>query len=243
MERLCRRPKITSTNAATVRAVFKKETRKVLPIPEFIDNYNYNIGGVDIADQLRSYYSTQQPSRRNWFQLFYWLLDTSLVNVYRIQPTMNPNRHLQSEHFNFRSTVADQLILDGIRLSEQLPLPTTPSPYSFSSSYVPNLPVPKVTYISHARDSTGPFPSKNLTQPTPVSFPLPGTHRLEQRPTRTLCILCHWQRSQVLLAVAKVKSVNLGCRECNVTLCQDCIFLFHNIHRVPDHQDTSNHGT
>ena len=65
MERLRRRPKITSSNATAVRSVFQEDSRKVLPIPEFIDDYNYNMGGVDIADQLRSYYSTQQPSRRN----------------------------------------------------------------------------------------------------------------------------------------------------------------------------------
>ena len=65
VERLWQRPKITSSNASAVRSVFKKESGKILPIPEFIDDYNYNIEGMDIADELRSYYSTQQPSRRN----------------------------------------------------------------------------------------------------------------------------------------------------------------------------------
>ena len=94
VERLRRRPKLTSTNASIVRNIFKEASRKMLPIPEFIDDYNYNMGAVDIADQLRSYYSTQQTSRRNWLPLFYWLLDTSLVNAYQIQKTMNPGRNL-----------------------------------------------------------------------------------------------------------------------------------------------------
>ena len=242
VERLRRRPKITSSNATAVHSVFQEESRKVLPIPEFIDDYNYNMGGVDIADQLRSYYSTQQPSCRNWLPLFYCLLDTSLVNAYRIQRMMNPHRRLQSEHFHFRSDVADQLILDGIRLTEQATPPISSSPPSSLS-----IPIPqelKVPYISRSNYSANCFPPKK-SKPTPVAFPPPSAHSLEQRPTRSLCILCRWQRSQVLfkLEAVKVKSVNLGCRECNVTLCRDCFFLFHDIHPVPHHQATSNYHT
>ena len=58
VERLRRRPKITSSNATAVRSIFQKESCKVLPIPEFIDDYNYNMRAVDIADKLKSYYST-----------------------------------------------------------------------------------------------------------------------------------------------------------------------------------------
>jgi len=83
-ERLQHRPKIRSSNVTAVRRVFKVESCKILPISEFIDNYSYNIGGVDIVDQLRSYYSTLKPSHPNWLPLFYWLLDTLLVNPYRI---------------------------------------------------------------------------------------------------------------------------------------------------------------
>jgi hypothetical protein len=31
----------------------------LLPIPSAIDNYNYHMGGVDIADQLQARFSTQ----------------------------------------------------------------------------------------------------------------------------------------------------------------------------------------
>jgi hypothetical protein len=33
---------------------------RLLPIPSAIDDYNYHIGGVDIADQLQAGFSTQQ---------------------------------------------------------------------------------------------------------------------------------------------------------------------------------------
>lgn len=50
VERLWRRPKRTSTNATMVRGIFGDQSRKMLPIPQFIDDYNYDMGGVDIAD-------------------------------------------------------------------------------------------------------------------------------------------------------------------------------------------------
>ncbi|RPA91850.1 hypothetical protein L873DRAFT_1780403 [Choiromyces venosus 120613-1] len=163
------------------------------------------MGSVDIADQLRSYYSTQQCCRRNWLPLFYWLLDTSLVNAYRIQRTINSPAYWkqQSQHFHFRSEVADKVIHEGIRLNETetslqsgLSSPNSPRP-------VPR--EPKVTYIPHTHRShhtlrtdsrTGPTPAAfPPPRPTPVTFPPPEAHTLEQRPTRTLCLLCHWQRS------------------------------------------------
>ena len=98
VERLRRWPKKTSTNATVVRDIFQDQSRKVLPISGFIDDYNYHMDSVDIADQLRSYYTIQQKCHRNWFPLFYWLLDTSLVNTYQIQKTLNTTgyRKLQS---------------------------------------------------------------------------------------------------------------------------------------------------
>jgi hypothetical protein len=70
-------PRITSTNGAKVRSIFGNSTRKLLPIPKIINDYNLFMGGVDIADQLRSYY---QKTRRTWMPMFFWLLDTAIIN-------------------------------------------------------------------------------------------------------------------------------------------------------------------
>lgn len=82
VERLRRRPRLTSTNGSRVRAVFGSATTKRLHIPKVVDDYNFNMGGVDIADQLRSVYTSHLQSRRTWMPLFFWLLDTSVTNSY-----------------------------------------------------------------------------------------------------------------------------------------------------------------
>jgi len=48
-----------------VSQVFGSSRRKLLTIPQMIDDFNSHIGGVDIADQLRSNYYTQLPTRRS----------------------------------------------------------------------------------------------------------------------------------------------------------------------------------
>jgi len=238
VERLRRRPKKTSTNATVVHNIFQDQSRKVLPIPEFIDDYNYHMGSVDIADQLRSYYTTQQRCRRNWFPLFYWLLDTSLVNAYRIQKTINSTgyRKLQSEHFRFRSEVADQLIHSGITHSEEVTVIPSVGPIDISPpNAFPSIPAPrepKVTYIRRAQSSHTTTAPTLRPQPTPVTFPPPSSHTFEHRPTRTLCLFCRWLRAEDSFLgrpERKVRSINTGCRECNYTLCRECFFVFHDI--------------
>jgi hypothetical protein len=67
-----------------VRQVFSDSSTKELRIPCFIDDYNQYIGGVDLANQFRESYETYQITQRNWWPLFYWLIDVVYVNVYRL---------------------------------------------------------------------------------------------------------------------------------------------------------------
>ena len=55
--RLRRRPIKIAINARTLRALFLGKNVKELNIPEFINLYNYFINGVDVANQLRLYYT------------------------------------------------------------------------------------------------------------------------------------------------------------------------------------------
>jgi hypothetical protein len=47
-----------------------------------IDDYNYNINSVDIANQLRAEMTMYRITRRSWFLYWFWLLDTIIVNAF-----------------------------------------------------------------------------------------------------------------------------------------------------------------
>jgi len=67
-------------------------------IPCFIDDYNHNIGGVDLANQYREAYETHRTTLRNWWPLFYWLIDVACINAYRLyllHTTGQPLTHIQ----------------------------------------------------------------------------------------------------------------------------------------------------
>jgi hypothetical protein len=45
-----KKPRETSTNSRKVTSVFGSASRKILPIPKIIDDYNHHMGSVDIAN-------------------------------------------------------------------------------------------------------------------------------------------------------------------------------------------------
>ena len=127
VKRLRRRPAKTATNARTSRAVFgEDEARKELLIPEFIDQYNHYMNGVDNADQLRCYYSTQRVHFKSWKPLWHFLLDTTITNSYKIahyKPERVKKLFRETHgHREFRIQLATQLFEHSERLPGKPPL-------------------------------------------------------------------------------------------------------------------------
>ncbi|KAF2801251.1 uncharacterized protein BDZ99DRAFT_349403, partial [Mytilinidion resinicola] len=81
---LRKRPSTMSTGYRQTAKVFGDEARKELDIPDFIEEYNLFMCGVDVADQLRSYYNTERTYRKTWKPLFSFLLDTVVGNCYQL---------------------------------------------------------------------------------------------------------------------------------------------------------------
>ncbi len=97
-EKVRKRPAKTSTNGRIVQRVFGSDHTKELSIPCFINDYNHHMGGVDLANQFREAYETHKPTLRNWWPLFYWLIDVACINsyrLYRLQAGDRPLTHLQ----------------------------------------------------------------------------------------------------------------------------------------------------
>ena len=56
------------------------------------------MGGVDLANQYRESYKTYRATLRNWWPLFYWLIDVACINAYRLyqlQVKDRPLTHIQ----------------------------------------------------------------------------------------------------------------------------------------------------
>jgi hypothetical protein len=51
-----RKPAITTANRSIIKPVFGNQPRKQLPIPKAINDYNHNMNGGDVANQLRATY-------------------------------------------------------------------------------------------------------------------------------------------------------------------------------------------
>ena len=61
-----RRSTTTATNSQTSRKIYGNQSIKDLEIPAFIDDYNHYMGGMDQADQLRSYYTILRRHNKTW---------------------------------------------------------------------------------------------------------------------------------------------------------------------------------
>jgi hypothetical protein len=66
---------------STVQRREKNNFEKVVrTCPELIDYYNRKMGGVDRADALRAHLTTIRRCRKWWHSIWYWILDTALIN-------------------------------------------------------------------------------------------------------------------------------------------------------------------
>ena len=52
--------------------------------PQVVLDYNVGKCGVDMVDQLRSYYAMQRKSRKDWPSLAWWLIDMCVINSYTL---------------------------------------------------------------------------------------------------------------------------------------------------------------
>lgn len=204
------RPKENSTNAIQSQKPLTTNGitvhTKKLPIPSIIDDYNHHMNGVDQADQLRSNYSTQQKTVRTWLPIFYWLLDVSLVNTYRIHQFYVAPEKPEASHEHFRRSVAEHLVSsDFFELHPPVRIETPQPPAPHNSTVV----------TSHSK-------------PHEESFRLTGVHDALKVSSRRLCWLC-WYMAQQLqdsVPISPVKTRTF-CSVCGITLCTSYFSLYH----------------
>lgn len=102
----------------------KSGTSEEISCPELVQDYNRNMGHVDKADMLKSFYEIDRKSKRWWLRIFWHFVDVTIVNAYILFRKRCDGRTLDLK--DFRVAVARGLI--GIpkrknrgRKSEELP--------------------------------------------------------------------------------------------------------------------------
>jgi len=79
--------------------------------PAVVDKYNKHMGGVDLADQLRQYYSIGRSSYK-WYRYFFWfLMNISICNSFLLYNSYSLEQGKGKEpQLTFRLKLAKQLI-------------------------------------------------------------------------------------------------------------------------------------
>ena len=66
----------------TINRKNKDGTRSQVPCPESVKSYNKFMGGVNLADARRKTCTCSRRSKKWWHRIFYYLLDTAVVNSF-----------------------------------------------------------------------------------------------------------------------------------------------------------------
>ena len=102
-------PNKLRSGVARTREVFGDKIIKNMEIPWLIDEYNHHMGGVDIFDQLKSYYDILRAHRKTWRPLFSYLLEIILSNSFKLSTFSEPAEIKRSGHRRFLFKLVNQL--------------------------------------------------------------------------------------------------------------------------------------
>lgn len=206
-----------SSNAAGANELFQGERQIDLLVPVVILAYDMYKVGVDVADQYRTYYDTQLRSRRNWYPLFYWALETAIINALIIYRDEHQDESV-IDHLEFRLDLVWALIERGGDLGIQgssLRHSKAPKRNIVDLETPPQkrAKVTKNTKLPPCRLSSGPH--------LPVYM---GGERRD-------CFLCSWQHRLAGEVGKETPRSRWKCGTCNEALCQtpqrNCFYNFH----------------
>lgn len=97
------------TDGTVVRR--KGAARQEVTCPTAVIDYNRSMGGVDLADQNRSYYHLGREAKKSWKCLFWFMMNTCIVNsfvIYRETKVAAGQKPLS--HLGYRRKLLAQMI-------------------------------------------------------------------------------------------------------------------------------------
>ncbi len=97
----------TQSSATTEVVPARRSGYEAQTKPVVVVTYNHHMNGVDIADQHAVYYSFIRKTVKWWRKLFFWLLETAMVNSYILHNhVLTPSR---PNHLTYRRAIVHEL--------------------------------------------------------------------------------------------------------------------------------------
>ncbi|PMD16788.1 hypothetical protein NA56DRAFT_302562 [Hyaloscypha hepaticicola] len=212
-----KRPRDSSTMTIATKSIFDIPTsssfpqqplkkyfssKLALPVTRLIDDYNYNMNGVDRFDRLRKDVRIKEVTRRSWLPYWFWLLDTALINAYILwkgevekKVIGRANEHLRKQSV-FRESIITSLLESSPRLK------------------VLDIWVPKDYILCPARENILPK----------------YQHHQSVGLNRRQCYYCRVKAHKGEIGEDQVKRVGRGCLLCSLPFCVPCFQEYHKHH-------------
>ncbi len=222
LKRWRRRPLLTSSNAAVSRKPFEGiGVRAELEIPRYIDEYNYNMGGVDIADQHRAAFKTQRKALRNWLPYWYWMIDHAIINAFKIGVHAPGKYWTNRQHRDFRTRLYQ--VLFQFQLSGEVARKT---------SMLGNERLNRYTQHTYVIFTSLPHPCAWCSHMKSLE-----TSRSRTPSPKKRCFGDEINTNIPTASMARSRRVRGGCMECRVYLCAlkqwDCWWRWHKQEQKP----------
>jgi len=225
-----RRPRLTTTNRHFVGPVWGDRWAVPIEIPKVIHDYNFNMNGVDKADQMIAYYAASLRCRRTWLPMFFQCLHVMRVNAWILF------RHVGVEkpdsHKDFVMEFAFELMSRGEKIDRTCgDVDDRGNPRQAKapfSSKAPALTTPG------PRDKKRPRYNgqKRVPRPTLSSAP-PSSHTLAwvHHTRRKRCEWCSWKRGRAFADTGErakeAYKTQYFCTACNKYFCKVCYVEAH----------------
>ena len=240
------------------KEVFNKATRKMEPLKFLrlnqIDTYNYGMGSVDVADQLRVFYRLDHwlRNRKWWWSIVFWAIGVILTNSYVLYTKMCDEDNIPPQdrisHYNFLREIG-MYWLNPTYMKDKNPAvynntDTFMSPESNVSDITTDSATTTSTLRKRKRDDSSTTSSKRQGREHITDSSLLPTGKYTKR---LFNARLHFPQECVLIGTNdKGKEVRkqpacalhgwlgkqsrnkiMHCSSCNVNLCIDCYNIFH----------------
>jgi hypothetical protein len=197
----------------------------------YINKYNQEMGGVDIADQLRGCYRIDRfvRNRKWWWSMLFWSIGVLLTNAFKVYLTVCKEEGvtpMYKQQYEFRKKIAEYWINPDLveKETKSKSIPSLLSPASDATMSPITNPFAGSPWSSPTSGaSTCRMTDATLGERGSMSCRLDQSidHVPERALTRTRCQLHHWAAS------IRKESEMLYCSSCCVHLCITCYGLFH----------------